>query len=87
MLHNQDDAHIVHAMLDLGLTFGLKVIAEGIEDRGTLDRLATMGGEYGQGYYISRPMAFDELLEWIEHSGRAGSNVTGPDEYQKGRGA
>jgi len=85
MLHNQDDAHIVQAMLDLGRTFGLKVIAEGIEDWGTLDRLTTMGCDYGQGYYIARPMPFEELLEWIEHSGWAGSNVTGPDVYRKGR--
>ena len=76
MIRNEDDAHIVQAMLDLGRTFGLKVIAEGIEDWETLDRLATMGCGYGQGYYIARPMPFDELLEWIEHSGWAEADTT-----------
>ena len=84
MVHNQDDAHIVQAMLDLGRTFGLKVIAEGIEDWETLDRLTTMGCDYGQGYYIAKPMPFDKLLEWIEHSGWAGMEFTAPEVCRKG---
>lgn len=71
MIHNPDDAHIVQAMLDLGHTFGLQVIAEGIEDRETLDRLTAMGCDCGQGYYIARPMPYDSLQEWIDHSGWA----------------
>lgn len=75
MIRNEDDAHIVQAMLDLGRTFGLKVIAEGIEDWETLERLTAMGCDHGQGYYIARPMPFDELLEWIEQSGWAGDRI------------
>lgn len=69
MNSSSEDANIVQAMIDLGRTFNLKVIAEGIEDWETLDRLTAMGCDYGQGYYIARPMPFDELLEWIECSG------------------
>lgn len=71
MMHNPDDAHIVQAMLDLGHTFGLEVIAEGIEDLETLERLTAIGCDCGQGYYIARPMTLGVLLEWIDQSGWA----------------
>ena len=84
MTRNADDAHIVQAMLDLGRTFGLKVIAEGIEDWETLDRLTTMGCDHGQGYYIARPMPFDALLEWIDNSGWAEAGTPATDRYRQG---
>ena len=83
MIRNANDAHIVQAMLDLGRTFGLKVIAEGIEDWDTLDRLTNMGCDHGQGYYIARPMPFDELLEWIDHSGWTGADNPATGSYPK----
>jgi EAL domain-containing protein (putative c-di-GMP-specific phosphodiesterase class I) len=70
-------------MLDLGRTFGLKVIAEGIEDWDTLDRLTNMGCDHGQGYYIARPMPFNELLEWIDHSGWTGADNPDTGSYPK----
>jgi EAL domain-containing protein (putative c-di-GMP-specific phosphodiesterase class I) len=68
MLESEDDAHIVQAMIDLGQNFGLRVIAEGIETRETIERLAEMGCQSGQGYYIARPMPHTQLLDWIGNS-------------------
>jgi len=76
MLESDDDAHIVQAMIDLGQSFGLRVIAEGIETRETIERLAEMGCHSGQGYYIARPMPHTQLLDWIGNSPWATTSTT-----------
>ena len=52
---------LVHATIDLGHALGLRVVAEGIEDRLTLELLTDLGCDIGQGYFISRPMPADEV--------------------------
>ncbi|MEP7035370.1 MAG: bifunctional diguanylate cyclase/phosphodiesterase [Actinomycetota bacterium] len=53
---NEHDLDLVRATIDLGHALGLKIVAEGIEDGATLDLLADLGCDLGQGYFISRPM-------------------------------
>jgi predicted signal transduction protein with EAL and GGDEF domain len=50
------DETLVQATIELGHALGLRVVAEGIEDRATLDLLASLGCDLAQGYFISRPM-------------------------------
>ena len=55
------NVEIVRAVLNLGLSLGKKVIAEGIE---TLEQLATLKGlgvHVGQGYLLSRPLRADQV--------------------------
>jgi len=40
---------------------GLRVVAEGVEDRATLELLAELGCDLAQGFYISRPTPADQL--------------------------
>jgi EAL domain-containing protein (putative c-di-GMP-specific phosphodiesterase class I) len=40
-------------------------VAEGVEDRETLDLLADMGCDLGQGWHLGRPMPVEELLPWL----------------------
>jgi EAL domain-containing protein (putative c-di-GMP-specific phosphodiesterase class I) len=47
---------IVSTILDLARSFGMDVVAEGIEDEEQLEELKTMGCPCGQGYYFARPM-------------------------------
>jgi EAL domain-containing protein (putative c-di-GMP-specific phosphodiesterase class I) len=47
---------IAEIIVELGRTLGLRVLAEGIEDRATWDVLQAMGCHEGQGYFISRPL-------------------------------
>lgn len=47
---------IVGTILELARSFGMDVVAEGIEDAEQLDALKTMGCPCGQGYYFARPM-------------------------------
>ncbi len=60
-----DDFMIVRATVDLGKNLGLRVVAEGVEDRETFDRLADFGCDEAQGFYISRPMPLDEFGRWL----------------------
>jgi EAL domain-containing protein (putative c-di-GMP-specific phosphodiesterase class I) len=43
----------------------MDVIAEGVEDEETADRLCALGAEHLQGYFISKPLAAADLLEWL----------------------
>ena len=48
---------VARAIVDLGRTLGLQVIAEGIEHAEQARRLAEMGCRLGQGYLFARPMS------------------------------
>jgi diguanylate cyclase (GGDEF)-like protein/PAS domain S-box-containing protein len=57
---NVDDASIVKAMITMGNSLRLRVVAEGIETRRQLAFLIAHDCPEGQGYYFSRPVAADE---------------------------
>jgi diguanylate cyclase (GGDEF)-like protein len=44
-----------HAIVALGHTLGLQIVAEGIEERGQVERLVGLGCQLGQGYHLGRP--------------------------------
>jgi len=67
MLNNENDALIVHSTITLAHNLGLKVIAEGVEDKDTLDLLEIMGCDYAQGYYISRPIPAEDIVSWCDN--------------------
>jgi diguanylate cyclase len=56
MTTSSRDAVIVRSTVDLGRNLGLRVVAEGVEDQGTLQELDALGCDAVQGYYISRPV-------------------------------
>jgi diguanylate cyclase (GGDEF)-like protein len=60
-----NDFMIVRATVDLGRNLGLRVVAEGVEDLATFDRLAEFGCDEAQGYYIARPMPAIEFTRWL----------------------
>jgi len=68
---NDSDAVIVRSTIDLAHNLGLKVTAEGVETKHAWDLLAVLGCDQSQGYHMSRPLATDELLGWLEESGWA----------------
>lgn len=55
---------VVRAVVDLAHDLGHRVVAEGVEDRATLDHLADLGCDQAQGYYICRPLPASELPSW-----------------------
>jgi diguanylate cyclase (GGDEF)-like protein len=54
---NPHDQVFVRAMVEISKVFGLKVIAEWVEDRETADMLREFGVAMGQGYYFGKPAA------------------------------
>lgn len=64
MRNNRDDEMIVGAIIGLAKSFDRDIVAEGIEDTATQDRLIEMGCEYGQGFLYSRPLPADAALAW-----------------------
>jgi diguanylate cyclase (GGDEF)-like protein len=55
------DVELVRATIELGHAMGLRVVAECIEDKRTLDLLSDLGCDLGQGYFIGRPLPADRL--------------------------
>jgi diguanylate cyclase (GGDEF)-like protein/PAS domain S-box-containing protein len=53
---DRDSRLIVASILELARSFGMDVVAEGIEDAEQLEELKTMGCPCGQGFYFGRPM-------------------------------
>jgi len=77
-----EDWAFAHAIVALGRTLDLRIVAEGVEQPGQLQRLRKMGCEFGQGFLFARPVdgvtftadTFGERRE----SARVGGPVTQP---------
>jgi diguanylate cyclase (GGDEF)-like protein len=67
MTSNPSDAVIVRSTVDLGRNLGLRVVAEGVEDPATWEQLDMLGCDAIQGYYISRPLPPEDLINWLQH--------------------
>ena len=57
------DLALVRATVELAHALGLSVVAEGVEERTTLDLLANLGCDLAQGYYIGRPTPAADLFQ------------------------
>ncbi|MEM7283422.1 MAG: GGDEF domain-containing phosphodiesterase [Pseudomonadota bacterium] len=71
MLEDEMDHKIVEHCIGIANSFGLRVVAEGIETKAVLDELSQLGCDFAQGYYICRPLPAAELLNWYEHQFKA----------------
>ena len=65
VLANDKDAAIAETIISLGHRLGKVVVAEGVEDAETLDRLQMLGADYIQGYEVARPMRGEDLVPWL----------------------
>ena len=59
------DLAVVRAIVELGHSLGLSVVAEGVEQDATRDQLVEMGCDIAQGYLISRPLGSDRFDAWL----------------------
>jgi diguanylate cyclase (GGDEF)-like protein len=60
LTHNPDDQVFVKSLSAMVSAFGMKVIAEFVEDRETLTMIEKLGVTHGQGYYIGKPQPIDQ---------------------------
>lgn len=73
MLENARAEAIVRSTIDLARNLGLTTVAEGIETEAVMERLAVLGCDVGQGYFISRPQPADELTAQLGETFAAGA--------------
>ena len=67
MLVDPGDLAIVQGVIGLARSFGLGVIAEGVETAPQGQRLQQLGCPLAQGYYIARPMPLEDFVHWAAH--------------------
>ncbi len=70
---------IVESTVDLARKLGLTTVAEGVETVEMWDRLAKLGCDVAQGYFISRPLPADELEAWLAGADRHAAMSEQPD--------
>ncbi|AEV87280.1 putative signaling protein [Actinoplanes sp. SE50] len=63
MAGNGRQQELVNAVIQLGHTLGLRVVAEGIEDADQLNLLTVMGCRFVQGYHLGRPEPVAQLQD------------------------
>ncbi len=73
MLADEADARIVEQIVALGHSFGLEVVAEGVEQAEVAAKLAEIGCDYVQGFHYAKPLPPKELPAWVQ-------------DWRKGRG-
>jgi EAL domain-containing protein (putative c-di-GMP-specific phosphodiesterase class I) len=68
--HSREANTMVGSLIELGHNLGLKICAEGVENRAALDMLAIMGCDACQGYFISRAVPAGDVASLVCHWNR-----------------
>jgi diguanylate cyclase (GGDEF)-like protein len=70
LIDDDDDATIVRAIIQLGKSLGMQVIAEGVETSEQEAYIISEGCHEGQGYFYSKPLPARELLAYLKQAQR-----------------
>ncbi|HEX8543397.1 MAG TPA: EAL domain-containing protein [Pseudomonas sp.] len=76
LIDDDDDATIVRAIIQLGKSLGMQVIAEGVETLAQEAYIISEGCHEGQGYLYSKPLPARELLAYLKQSQRSNVEVS-----------
>lgn len=68
---NPIDREMVRAIHQVGMSMGIKTVAEFVEDQDIVDVLSEIGVHYAQGYHIGKPIPIEEAVALL------------PNEFQK----
>jgi EAL domain-containing protein (putative c-di-GMP-specific phosphodiesterase class I)/CheY-like chemotaxis protein len=68
--HSREANTMVGSLIELGHNLGLKICAEGVENRAALDMLAIMGCDRCQGFFISRAVPGRDIPSLVNHWNR-----------------
>ena len=66
-ISNPSTAAIVRAIVALGLGLGMTITVEGVETADQIAAVRQHGCDEIQGYFFSRPLSVDRLLEFMQH--------------------
>lgn len=67
-----EDAEIVRCTVDLAHSLGLLVVAEGVEDDETWERLRDLGCDAVQGWLVAAAMPPEDMTAWLRARGSRG---------------
>lgn len=76
LLEDEDDTTIVRAIIQLGKSLGMQVIAEGVETAEQEAYIIAQGCHEGQGYLYSKPLPARELTLFLKQARRLSSAAT-----------
>jgi EAL domain-containing protein (putative c-di-GMP-specific phosphodiesterase class I) len=68
MNENKNDCNMVESMSSLAKSLGKDVLVEGLENAESLALIKQMGIPKAQGYYFSKPMAFNDFINWAKNN-------------------
>src|SRR3546814_17300185 len=74
-----EDTVIVESIVHLGHSFGLAVVAEGVESPRQLEQLERLGCDHGQGYLWSPGVPEAEVVGLLRRSGRSEERRVGEE--------
>lgn len=63
---NLEDEVIVRSIIELGHNLGFNVVAEGLENALSFDKLAALRCDLVQGYWLSKPMPAEHFQQWMQ---------------------
>lgn len=62
----ESSARIVRSIVQLALSLEMDIVAEGIEEKAQMEALRELGCQYGQGFYMAKPLPAEKTVELIE---------------------
>lgn len=63
---SESSQRIVRSIAQLALALDMNIVAEGIEEQAQMDALRDLGCQYGQGFFMSKPLTTDAAHELID---------------------
>ncbi|TMA12992.1 MAG: EAL domain-containing protein, partial [Deltaproteobacteria bacterium] len=67
MTTQKEDIVIVRSTIDLAHNLGLKIVAEGVENEATKEKLTLLGYDAAQGFHLSRPISADDITKRLNN--------------------
>ncbi|PJG60279.1 putative bifunctional diguanylate cyclase/phosphodiesterase [Aeromonas cavernicola] len=62
---NEQDRLLLDGIINIVHNLGMQVVIEGVENHEQLDFLCQKGCAFTQGYLLSRPLAYDDLIDYL----------------------
>lgn len=69
-LSDEQDKSIIKAIIAMGHSLGIQIVAEGIETKEQQELLSSFGCDGFQGYSINKPIPADEFTKWLHSKQR-----------------
>jgi diguanylate cyclase (GGDEF)-like protein/PAS domain S-box-containing protein len=80
-----EQSGLASAVVALGRTLALEVVAEGIEAHDQWTSLRELGCDHGQGFYFAKPMDVDSAIEYLTNALETDGLVAGASPVAKSR--